>query len=88
MDRTEFAASLAADGFAEIVTVERPADGALDMHAHPFEAKALILNGELTLSVDACHQRYQAGQIFHLRAHQPHSETYGPQGVTYLVGRK
>lgn len=88
MDRTDFAASLATDGFAEIVTIERPADGALDVHTHPFEAKALVLAGELTIRCGTTEQRYQAGQIFHLAAHEPHAETYGPQGVTYLVGRK
>lgn len=32
------------EGFGEIVTVERDADGSLDLHTHPFEAKALILS--------------------------------------------
>ncbi|MFM2400154.1 MAG: hypothetical protein RL341_2311 [Pseudomonadota bacterium] len=31
---------------------------------------------------------YAVGDVFHLQAHTPHAEFYGPQGVTYLVGRK
>lgn len=88
MDRATFEAALTQEGFSEIVTVERAADGFLEMHAHPFEAKALILNGELSLQVGASDQRYQVGQVFHLPANQPHTERYGPQGVRYLVGRK
>lgn len=88
MDRTSFEAALAKEGFSEIVVVERAADGFLASHAHPFEAKALILNGELSIQVGDIEQRYQSGQIFHLPPNEPHSERYGPQGVQYLVGRK
>ena len=88
MDRATFEAALISEGFSEIVTVTRVADGFLDTHAHPFEAKALILDGELSIHVGAVEQRYQIGQIFHLSANQPHSERYGPHGVQYLVGRK
>ena len=88
MQRDEFLATLAKDGFEVIVTVEQQADRFLDTHAHPFEAKALILAGQLRLCVGDTEQVYQAGQVFHLQANETHSERYGPEGVTYLVGRK
>jgi len=28
------------------------------------------------------------GEVFHLAAEQAHSESYGPEGVRYLVGRR
>jgi hypothetical protein len=31
---------------------------------------------------------YRAGDVFHLGANVAHAEWYGPQGVSYLVGRK
>jgi len=68
--------------------VVREAGESIDDHAHAFEAKALILEGELTLRVDNRDTRYQPGDVFHLRANQTHSERYGPEGVCYLVGRK
>lgn len=88
MNRTEFVQMLADEHFGEVVTVSRAADGFLGTHAHPFEAKALILKGDLRLQVGASEQVYQAGQVFHLRANESHSEFYGPDGVEYLVGRK
>lgn len=88
MDLSTFEAALTSEGFSDIVTVQRDADGFLDIHAHAFEAKALILDGEISLHVGTTTQRYQTGEIFHLTANQPHSERYGPAGVRYLVGRK
>lgn len=88
MEQQEFIDGLAREAFLETVTVEREADGFLDTHVHPFEAKALILTGQLTISVDDVERLYQPGEVFHLAANQPHAERYGPQGVSYLVGRK
>ncbi len=88
MDRDAFARQLKADGFTETVTVAREAGAMLGTHTHPFEARALVLQGELEICVDGQPRRYASGDVFHLQAHCPHEETYGPQGVTYLVGRK
>lgn len=87
MRQQEFLDRLRADGFAEVTTVERE-PGGLDRHAHPFAARALILDGEISLTVDGQTTAYRAGEIFHLAAGIEHSEHYGPQGVRYLVGRK
>lgn len=46
MEYDDFRRSLADEGFSEVVTVEREPHGALDLHTHPFEAKALILTQE------------------------------------------
>ena len=88
MVQDEFMETLAAEGFAEPVTVQREANGFLGNHAHPFEAKALILDGEILLRIGDVEQTYKKGQVFHLFANVLHSETYGPDGVKYLVGRK
>ena len=88
MEHALFQAELVSEGFSEITTVERAADGFLAAHAHPFEAKALILAGEITLQIGSIEQHYQVGQVFHLPANQLHSERYGAAGVRYLVGRK
>ena len=88
MEREVFTEILAREGFEEVVAVTRESHGFLDTHAHPFEAKALILRGELRLKVGGAERSYQPGQVFHLRAGEPHSEQYGPEGVDYLVGRR
>ncbi|MFC0400033.1 cupin [Paraburkholderia rhizosphaerae] len=87
MERETFVAALTQEGFTELVTVRRDA-GALEDHAHPFEAKALILAGEIQIRTGGDERLYQIGDVLHLPANMTHAERYGPQGVTYLVGRK
>jgi quercetin dioxygenase-like cupin family protein len=87
MDRETFMRTLTEEGFPDPVVVTREA-GVMDEHAHPFEAKALIVAGEMHIRVGGEERRYQAGDVFHLAANLPHAERYGPEGVQYLVGRK
>jgi quercetin dioxygenase-like cupin family protein len=87
MQRDAFTAALAHEGFAEPVTVMREA-GTMDEHTHPFEAKALILAGELRIRIGADERLYQTGDVFHLQPGVLHAEQYGAEGVQYLVGRK
>ena len=88
MDRNAFTESLTKEGFPDAVVITREANAETEIHEHPFEAKALILDGELSIRVDDEERAYRIGDVFHLPAHKPHSERYGPNGVTYLVGRK
>ena len=88
MDSSNFTLELQREGYGTITTVTREPDGFLDTHTHPFEAKALILNGEITLVCKGQERLYRPGEVFHLAQAEPHSERYGPAGVTYLVGRK
>ena len=88
MDPERFTLQLREQGFEQVSTVTREANGFLDTHPHPFEAQALILSGEITLVCQGQEQRYRPGEVFHLARDEPHSERYGPQGVSYLVGRK
>ena len=87
MDRDAFVSALRADGFTEFVLVTRDA-GELDTHTHPFEAKALILAGEIHIRAGGAERVYRRGDTFHLAADAPHTERYGPQGVQYLVARR
>jgi quercetin dioxygenase-like cupin family protein len=88
MDRTTFAESLTKDGFPEAVLVTREANVEMDVHQHPFEARALIVEGDMHIRVGDEEREYKVGDVFQLPANEPHSERYGPNGVTYLVGRK
>ena len=88
MNIHEFEAQLKADHFDEAVPVGRPVGYALGEHQHPFDACALITAGDITLVVDGVSSRYRVGDIFRLPAGTPHLEAAGPQGVSYLSGRK
>ena len=57
-------------------------------HAHPFDVRALVLDGEITLTLEGVDYAYREGDIFVLPAGHRHAETVGPAGVDYLVGRR
>ena len=58
------------------------------LHNHPFEAKALVTEGEMWLTVGGETQHLQAGDRFELAADVPHDERYGDQGAVYWVARR
>ena len=88
MERQAFIDTLKAEGYAEPVLVQREANGRLDDHAHPFEAKALVVRGEMRIHAGGEIKIYRAGDVFHLQRDEPHRENYGPEGVEYLSGRR
>ena len=88
MNTQDFEAQLKADHFDEITLVEKPVGYAMGEHQHPFEARALITRGDITLTVNGVSTTYGAGDIFCLPAQTPHDENAAPNGVTYLAGRK
>lgn len=88
MNRDEFVAQLARQGYATQVEVEREPNGMMDTHSHPFDSKALILDGEIRIVVAGAERIYRPGEVFELSNGMEHVESYGPQGVRYLVGRK
>lgn len=88
MDIATFRSEIAAEGFAEPVRVVREANGSLDVHTHPFEAKALILEGSIEIGLGGRSQEFGPGEVFHLEREAPHWERYGPAGVVYLSARR
>jgi hypothetical protein len=63
-------------------------DTVVDEHTHAFAAKAILVEGEMWLSVAGNTRHLLAGDGFELDALVPHSERYGPQGARYWVARK
>ena len=88
MNTQNFEAQLKVENFDPGVTVIKPVGYAMDEHAHPFEAWALIIEGDLTLCISGVNTVYVAGDTFRLPAGTPHHESAIPNGVTYLAGRK
>lgn len=85
----QFRDTMLARGYDEVV--ERHWDGGtvLDTHTHPFEANALVVKGEMFLTLDgAAERRLVAGDRFQVLPGTPHSERYGDAGATYWVARK
>ena len=88
MTEHEFRKLLAEQGFDEPLLIERAAAAQLDNHVHPFEALALILSGDITISTEQGDTTYHPGETFHLQPNELHCEAFGSQGVRYLAGRK
>lgn len=88
MDRTEFEASLRADRYDEILTVEKPVGYRMVEHQHPYDACGLILSGDFSISVNGVETTYNTGEIFRVPRATPHLERAGPGGASYLAGRK
>ena len=88
MNQEQFLQSLLQDGFPEPVEVQQVPSGRLGVHEHPFEVRALVIEGYITIVVDGRSRNYNVGDVFQLELMQPHAESYGPQGVKYLASRK
>ncbi len=88
MNRAEFETALGAEGYSEIVD-RRMEKGAFNPeHAHEFDAKLLVLEGEMTILREGEERTYRAGDSFAMESGCRHSEKSGPSGVRYLTGRR
>ena len=88
MDTTTFEQALARDGYAEVETKSLAGGYQADEHSHPFDVRALVLEGDITLAWDGATRTFTAGEIFTMETFCPHTEVVGPAGVRYLVGRR
>jgi len=88
MDIQTFNAQLKAEHFDEAVAVDRAVGYAMGEHQHPFDACALITAGDITLVVDGVSSHFRVGEVFRLPAGTPHLEAAGPEGVSFLSGRR
>jgi quercetin dioxygenase-like cupin family protein len=88
MDAAQFEADLKRAGYSDIETKRVGSSESTHPHAHPFHVRALVLAGELTLTSQGASRTFRAGDAFEMAAGCVHSEQHGPEGTTYLVGRK
>jgi quercetin dioxygenase-like cupin family protein len=88
MDTAEFESTLGRDGFNEIQTKTLPAGYSVTEHHHPFDVRALVIAGEIVLTVDGVQHAYREGDVFVMAAGREHRENVGPAGVRYVVGRR
>lgn len=83
-----FAAAARADGFDEVLERRWAPGTVLDTHTHDFGVRALVVRGEMWLTVGEATQHLRAGDPFVLDANVPHAERYGDEGATYWVARR
>jgi quercetin dioxygenase-like cupin family protein len=88
MDQTEFETAARRDGYAEIVDRRMEANHVNPDHVHEFDARVLVIEGEMTIAQGGVSHTYRAGDMCALAAGTLHSEQCGPGGVRYLAGRR
>jgi hypothetical protein len=90
MDPTfqQFESQLRALGFDTVVVRTWGPSAVAETHSHPFEARALVVQGEMWLTIGAVTRHLKTGDRFELAVGQLHSERYGVEGATYWVGRR
>ena len=88
MDIAGFETALRSEGFDNIETKQLPPAGRNTEHAHPFEVRALVLDGQIALTVSGKERTYRKGEIFTMAAGCEHTEEVGADGVKYIVGRR
>jgi quercetin dioxygenase-like cupin family protein len=87
MDRTTFEAELHRDGYQVAVNTMQP--GAINPeHQHDFDARLLVVDGEMTIVVGDERSTYNVGDTFSMTHGCRHSEQAGPAGATYVAGRR
>lgn len=84
----EFERHARAAGFDEVLERSWPPGQVLDTHTHRFGVDALVVAGEMWLTVGADTQHLRRGDRFALERDVPHAERYGPEGATYWVARR
>ena len=88
MNRTDFETELHAQGYREVVDRQMEPGHINSEHAHEFDARLLLLEGEMTVVCDGEQRTYRAGDVFAVSAGRRHTERSGPEGVRYLAGRR
>ncbi|HKA57474.1 MAG TPA: AraC family ligand binding domain-containing protein [Gemmatimonadales bacterium] len=83
-----FSSEAKALGFDEVIERKWPPSTVLESHTHPFSVKALVVGGEMWLTVGDDVRHLRPGDEFTLDRDVPHAERYGDQGATYWVARR
>lgn len=86
VNRDQFSETLRVGKFNEVLEKSLPPSDHNAAHSHAFDVRALVTQGEITLTIDGVATPYREGDIFMLAAGCEHIEDVGSEGVTYLVG--
>jgi quercetin dioxygenase-like cupin family protein len=91
MDQVTFeayGANARAEGFDEVIERVWAARTVVEPHTHPFALKALVVQGEMWLTVGDDVRHLLPGDTFALDHAALHAERYGEDGATYWVARR
>lgn len=84
----DFERTALAEGFDAVLERQWDPEVVLDTHTHPFAVKALMVKGEMWLTVGDATQHLRPGDTFALEREVPHAERYGSEGATFWAARR
>ena len=87
MDRTAFEAALQRDGFEVVARTMEP-NTTNPEHAHDFDARVLVVAGEMTLDRDGARRACRPGDTLEIAHGHRQAEIAGPDGASYIAGRR
>ncbi|WP_417518510.1 cupin domain-containing protein [Minwuia sp.] len=88
MNRKAFELALTGDGFENVGLKEMEPNCHNDAHAHDFDVRAMVVEGDITLTVDGKKRKYSPGDIIEMERGCMHIEDVGDQGMKFVVGRR
>jgi mannose-6-phosphate isomerase-like protein (cupin superfamily) len=84
----ELEKKLRAEGFAHFFTWQDGPDAFYPEHTHAARTAHVILDGEMTLTLEGRTRTLKPGERLDVPANTVHSARMGPQGCRYLVGEE
>ena len=87
MDRATFESELKRDGY-DIVVRDMAPDYLNPEHAHEFDARVMVVAGEMTITSLGAATVFRSGEVCVIPHGRRHAEQAGPQGATYVAGRR
>jgi quercetin dioxygenase-like cupin family protein len=87
VNQSEFEADLRREGYG-VFYGGMAADHANPDHSHDWDARVMVVGGEITLTRGGRSETFRAGDSCAVPAGEMHAEYVGPQGVAYVAGRR
>ena len=88
MKQDQFLEKLLEADFPAPELVELDVGKFLDMHSYPYEIQALVLEGQIDITIGGIKTTFLPGDTFRLLPNQVHTINYGAKGVKYLASKK
>jgi quercetin dioxygenase-like cupin family protein len=85
MTPIEFDADLRREGY-QVMNVSLAPNQLNPDHTHEFDARVMVLTGEITITRDGQARLLRPGDYWLTPAHAVHSELAGPEGVAIIIG--
>jgi quercetin dioxygenase-like cupin family protein len=86
MDEQQLTKQLLDEGFDDVYVWEDGPNLYYPEHRHPGVSAHIILEGEMTITLDGQEHTYKPGERFDVPAKTGHTARMGPEGCKYLVG--